>query len=216
MKHIIKQEEPVSFTSWKTNANKTPKKTYKTFSRKTSIRKDVKKALMNEQGYICCYCESRLGDEQSHIEHFKPQSLHPEESLNYNNLLCSCQKNLEQGEPRHCGNLKGDWFDKALLISPLDPNCESRFVYTFDGRIKPQDQAAEETIEKLGLNIPKLIALRNKAIEGFLDDREDISDTELEHFVSQYLENFDEGKIIPYWTTIRYLFESNKNAQNLS
>jgi len=214
MKHIRKKQEPASFSNWKAQANDDWRPAYENFQ--GEIKKDVKEALMNEQGYICCYCESRLGDEQSHIEHFKPQSLHPEESLNYNNLLCSCQKKLEQGEPRHCGNLKGDWFDKAFLISPLDPNCESRFVYTFDGRIKPQDQAAKETIEKLGLNIPKLIALRNEAIEGFLDYRENISDTELEHFVSQYLENFDEGEIIPYWTTIRYLFESNKNAQNLS
>jgi len=206
MKHIRKKQEPASFSNWKAQANDDWRPAYENLQ--GEIKKDLKKSLMDEQGYICCYCESRVDYDQSHIEHFKPQSLHTDESLNYDNLLCSCQKDLEQGEPRHCGNLKGDWFDKALLISPLDPNCENRFDYTPDGHIKSQDQAAEETIKKLGLNIPKLIDLRKKAIEPFLD--QSLTEIELNKFVSGYLQQDNEDKFNEYFTTIKYLFESNK------
>ncbi|MFM6409300.1 MAG: retron system putative HNH endonuclease, partial [Microcystis sp.] len=98
------------------------------------------KALMTEQGEICCYCESRLVDGKCHIEHFKPQSDPTVDPLDYANLLCSCQANLKPGEPRHCGNLKNSWFDENLLISPLNPDCESHFAFNYDGTIKPAQE----------------------------------------------------------------------------
>lgn len=93
-------------------------------------------ALMAEQGYICCYCERRLTNDDSHIEHFRPQSDPTVDPLDFGNLLCSCQNQLKKGEPRHCGNLKGEWFDRDLLVSPLIPGCEDRFAFTGDGEIK--------------------------------------------------------------------------------
>lgn len=71
-------------------------------------------------------------------------------------------------EPRHCGSLKGDWFDRDQLISPLDPKCASHFRFAPDGAIYPNPNSnlqAEETIAKLGLNIRKLQALREAAIK---------------------------------------------------
>lgn len=43
-------------------------------------------------------------------------------SLEYSNLHASCQG--ENGDMKHCGHAKGNDYDKALLISPLDKNCE--------------------------------------------------------------------------------------------
>jgi uncharacterized protein (TIGR02646 family) len=130
------------------------------------------KALMTEQGEICCYCESRLVDGQCYIEHFKPQSYPTVDPLDHSNLLCSCQANLRSGEPQHCGNLKNSWFDENLLLSPLNPNCEYYFTFNYGGTIKPaqeDDQRAINTVEKLGLNLNKIPALRQKAIEPFFD-----------------------------------------------
>ncbi|MEN8219842.1 MAG: hypothetical protein ABFS56_26535 [Pseudomonadota bacterium] len=62
------------------------------------------------------------------IEHFRPQKQYPELKLEYNNLLCSCQFELQKTEPRHCGNAKGSWFDENLTISPLEPSCESNAI----------------------------------------------------------------------------------------
>lgn len=122
-------------------------------------------------------------------------------------MLCSCQNQLKQGEPRHCGKLKSNWFDLHLLISPFDSTCETRFTYTADGKIHPankSDNAARTTIEKLGLNIPKLNALRKNAIEPFLD--ETLNNQEFSLFVTGYLRKSHDGLFGEFWTTIDFLF----------
>lgn len=205
MKYIVKQNEPKALTDWKALVNSDWQPVYDELSGAT--KQAVKNALMAEQGGICCYCERRLTDEDSHIEHFRPQSDQEVDPLDFGNLLCSCQKQLKKGEPRHCGNLKEDWYDPELLVSPLDPGCENRFGYTGDGAIKAaseHDQAAQKTIKQLGLGIPKLNALRAKAIEPFLDD--ELSLEEIKMFVAGYLTKDSTGMFGEFWTTICYLF----------
>jgi uncharacterized protein (TIGR02646 family) len=208
MKYITKRGEPLDFTVWKNEANEDWKPTYDKLS--GAVKQSVKTALMKEQGYICCYCECRLAQDDSHIEHFRPQSYPSVDPLDFGNMLCSCQSNVKKGEPRHCGNLKEDWFDARLLISPLASDCESRFVFTGDGSMKPSkedDCAAFETIRKLGLNIPKLRALRAKVIEPFLD--ESLSMEDFRRFVSDYLNKDEQERFSEFWTTIYCLFSGS-------
>ena len=208
MKHIIKDQDTPEFDKWKALANEDWQPTYEDL--RDPEKKEIKDSLLNEQGYICCYCERRLTDNDSHIEHFNPQSNNAANPLDYANMLCSCQKQLKQGKPRHCGNLKGNWFDDQLLVSPLDLDCEGHFAHTADGKIQPareSDDAARMTIEKLGLNINRLIALRKKAIEPFLD--EDLSEQERSQFVSGYLRRNTGGMFEEFWTTINYIFMQN-------
>jgi len=204
MKHIVKGLEPDVFSAWKALENPDWTPTYDDL--RGAEKQAVKTALMQEQGYLCCYCERQLSDDDSHIEHFKPQHLADVDPLDYANLLSSCQNRLDKGVPRHCGNLKGDWFDAHLLVSPMSPDSEARFSYTADGRIHPSadDAAALATIQHLGLDIPKLISLRSAAIAPFLD--EDLSNEELSRFVEGYLLKDAEGHYAPFWTTIRGLF----------
>lgn len=207
MKHIVKLREPQSFSDWKAMANESWQPTYADL--RGQIKQSVKQALMDEQGYICCYCERRLMDGDSHIEHFRPQNDPQADSLDYANLLCSCQAQIEKGDPRHCGNRKDDWFDEQLLISPLGSNCAVRFAYSGDGEIRPAnlaDHSARETIERLGLGIPKVNALRKKAIEPFLDD--ELSALEMRQFVSGYLQKDAQGMFGEFWTSIHYLFKA--------
>ncbi|MEM9009171.1 MAG: retron system putative HNH endonuclease [Cyanobacteria bacterium P01_F01_bin.86] len=107
MKYIEKTEEPRTFSDWKSLANEDWQPTYGSLS--GTIKTDVKAALMAEQGYLCCYCERRLVEDDSHIEHFRPQSDPMVDPLDFSNMLCSCQNHLKKREPLHCGNLKGDW-----------------------------------------------------------------------------------------------------------
>ena len=206
MKYIEKNQEPIEFSDWKALANDDWQPSYDA-DLSGDTKKCVKDALMEEQGYICCYCERRLTDDDSHIEHFKPQSDPLVDTLDYANMLCSCQNRLQKGDPCHCGNLKGDWYDDLLLISPLDPDCESQFTFTGDGNIQPvstADPAGAETIDRLGLNIPKLKALRASAIEPFLE--ETLDEDDMRQCVSGYLQNDHRGWSSQFWTTIRYLF----------
>ncbi|MEI7789285.1 MAG: retron system putative HNH endonuclease [Chlorobiaceae bacterium] len=205
MKYIVKQNEPEDFTKWKALKNEEWTPTYDKLSGVVKIA--VKQALMTEQGYICCYCERRLTDNDSYIEHFRPQENKSTDPLDFKNMLCSCQQRLKKGDPRHCGNRKDDWFDEQLLVSPFDSGSEKRFTFTGDGYIssaQSADRAATETVLRLGLDIPKLRSLRKSAIEPFLD--ESLSQDEATRFVSGYLQLDSRGMYGEFWTTIRYLF----------
>jgi uncharacterized protein (TIGR02646 family) len=205
MKYISKGTQPQAFTDWKALANDDWQPSYDILGGEVKIA--VKSSLIREQGYLCCYCEGRLTDEDSHIEHFRPQTDPATDPLDFSNMLCSCQNRLKKGEPRHCGNLKGDWFEENLLVSPLRPECETAFAYTGDGNIRPanpEDDAPKTTIQKLGLNISKLRALRSQAIDPFLDPG--LSNEEFHVFVSGYLQTDGDGKSPSFYTMIEYLF----------
>ena len=195
MKYIFKREEPQSFRDWKSAGDKSYSELI------NPIKSELKKSLLAEQGYICCYCESRISSDNSHIEHLKPKDKDkfPLLQLDYNNLLCSCQKQLSKGEPRHCGNSKAN---DSISITPLDMNCESKFTYNEDGTIEAIDENAEETIKALKLDIDKLNDLRRNAIEPFILD---ISDAEAKIFAEEYLKQKD-GRYNEFHTTIKYLF----------
>ncbi|MFC5046030.1 retron system putative HNH endonuclease [Aquimarina hainanensis] len=208
MKHIIKSSEPQEFKDWKSLENENWKPTYNDLQ--NPEKQKVYNSLLSEQGYICCYCERKLIKSDYHIEHFKPQedNKFPELQLEYGNMLCSCQRNVGKGEPLHCGNSKGNWFDERL-VSPLDDDCETKFKYTFDGHIIPadrKDKFVDITIQKLELNIDKLIDMRNKVIEPFLDP--ELTEKELSDFVTAYLvdKSNNGGKFNQFYTTIQYLF----------
>ncbi len=171
MRYIKKLPEPVRFTEWKKEANAEWTPTFDNMA--SDVKEKLKESLIKEQRGICCYCESILVKNNSHIEHFRPQEKFEDLSLDYNNLLCSCQSNPKRGDPIHCGSAKGNWFDDKMLISPLSPDCASHFRYTADGHIFPandDDVAAKTTIEHLALDCSKLVDSRKAVLEQFLDD----------------------------------------------
>ena len=205
MKHIVKSDEPEPFTRWKASGSKDWQPEYG--SMPSEIKGAVKSALMADQGCICCYCENSISDRDSHIEHFRPQNDSTVNPLDFDNMLCSCQNQTIKGKPLHCGHRKGAWFDQDMLLSPLERNCEGRFSFSGIGEITPRnkdDQAASETINRLGLGIPKLNDMRAKAIEPFLDDG--LSAQEFQCLVGGYLQKDKSGAFGAFWSTIRYLF----------
>jgi len=58
MKYMKKQIEPQSLTNWKQQSNDNWQPSYSGLG--SSLKDDIKKALIKEQGYLCCYCEQRL------------------------------------------------------------------------------------------------------------------------------------------------------------
>lgn len=130
MKFIRKGQEPPELAAWKALSNDNWKPTYDAL--RGEEKAAVLEALMREQGSICCYCERRLTEGDRHIEHLVPQCDGSVDGLDFGNMLYSCQDRLCPCEPRHCGNLKGDWHDPDLLVSPSIPDARrgSRFSAT--------------------------------------------------------------------------------------
>ncbi len=218
MRYIQKASEPVSFTEWKLQENEDWQPSWDNFGKPE--KNDVHDALLTEQGHICCYCESRISPQISHIEHFQPRSKHSKLSLEYANLLAFCPGKSEDPRPKpsHCGPQKDNWYDTHLLVSPLDPNCTDFFRFTEAGEILPTHDlskatAATTTIEKLGLNIDKLKRLRKSAIEGVLDDEfDELTETEKRKLI-QYFDLPDEnGQYQEFCSALIYLLKQNLPA----
>ena len=78
---------------------------------------DLREALLQEQGFICCYCMRRIQNAlvlKMVLEHFNPQNLYdgtiegkPNLTLDYNNILASCTGG-EKGHKKqyHCDEAK--------------------------------------------------------------------------------------------------------------
>lgn len=205
MKYIRKGSEPEILAGWK-RANKR-KKSLKFDDLDPSVRSNLKDQLLKEQSFLCCYCEQRIAADASHIEHIKPRSQYPQLEVEYLKLTCSCQGESDPKEPKHCGASKGGWYDVSRFISPLKPDCEKRFRYLGDGSILPNnenDDAARETIDRLGLDIRKLRDKRREAVRAVDTTLDGLSGNDIKRYVQTLFCRNEEGQFWPFYTTIRY------------
>jgi uncharacterized protein (TIGR02646 family) len=128
----------------------------------------LRRALVQEQGYLCCYCMGRIlpTEHDMKVEHFHPRSTHPEEQLRYRNLLGACLGGAgSRRAAQHCDAARGN----ALLhVDPADPirNCTPLFRYLANGEIDSVDAGAKADIEILNLNVEKLRLNRKAVLDG--------------------------------------------------
>ncbi|MDP2982211.1 MAG: retron system putative HNH endonuclease [Candidatus Latescibacter sp.] len=221
MKFIKKKSEPQDFKEWKKTIGE-PGNKGEWVDLKNPEKDSLQSNLLNEQGYICCYCGNRIELQDSHIEHLKPQSKYHELRFEYRNLLASCNGGKRIRCSVHCGRKKDKWFDEDLFITPLNPSCSEFFRFSSEGEIKPSDnpdkqKPALETISKLGLNHTILIALRRNALNGIFDDFDSLSNEDLEKLIENYRNTDSKGKYEPFCAVIEYVltqYISGSNSNN--
>lgn len=167
MRHYSKRAAPTSFDTWKAMANEDWQPSYS--SLQNPEKRVLHQALLDEQGHLCCYCGRGIELSDSHIEHFRPQEQREDLALDFENLLASCIRETEPGAPLHCGHAKGQDFDEALYVSPLDPTCESRFGYRLTGDILSKDERASYMTALLKLDIEFLRNRRGEVLARVFD-----------------------------------------------
>ncbi|GGW57108.1 retron system putative HNH endonuclease [Alishewanella tabrizica] len=174
MLQIHKQAEPEEVIAWKALENEDWQPSYANLA--GAPRKALRKALVLEQGGVCCYCNRAIAgplnaieEGEFHIEHLQPQSIFPSLELSYQNLHASCFKSESVKGPKHCGPAKGNWFDGHLLLSPMQDLTE-RFKYLDDGTIEAMDndEPARVMIVKLKLDSEKLNEARFDELVGVM------------------------------------------------
>ncbi len=201
MKHFIKHSEPEELTEWK---EQYPEATYKDlgkdklFPGAQKARWALRQSLSSEQGYLCCYCESRILNDDFHVEHFRPKDQFASLQLDYANLHASCLRQVVGGSDVHCGHKKANIFSD-LLISPLETDCEKHFAYNMMGEVLGIDERGNETIAILNLNSSLLKKSRKALIDEFEDMEEEYEDEITKHL--------DPNVPIlgEFYTTIHYL-----------
>jgi len=157
MKQIFKNKEPKSLIEHRSKGGKFD-----------DLKKDeLRECLLNEQGYICCYCMKRIPESSNNpgckIEHFKSQSQYEDLQLEYSNMLTSCMGG--EGEPSQMHTCDTAKKDKELFFNPANPtiNIEEFTKYNPFGEIYSlNDQLNKELNEALKLNIQPLIKRRKQ------------------------------------------------------
>lgn len=170
MKNVTKGTPAQSFEDWKTLANPDWAPSYDNL--RNPQKRELHESLLKDQGWVCCYCGRDVTIYDSHIEHFRPQTQYEELALSYKNLFASCIRETAPGMPLHCGHAKGDDFDEERYISPLDPTCEGRFLYTLLGEVSPtdlKDERAAYMVDLVQLDIQFLRNRREEALQRTFD-----------------------------------------------
>ena len=214
MKKIDKREAPEWFERWKNafyvaNGRKAHyKNEFSTNDAAGAVRRErLKRALIEEQGSICCYCMKRITVGDSHIEHFYPKDRFGDIDMDYNNLFASCNgEGISNIYEEHCGHRKDNWW-RADVISPTDIEVEKVFKYSLNGEIhsvkgRTTSDIAEQMIREMGLDSFYLERERRRAIENSeVFDDADYSEDDIREFVEFYSHK-NNGEYVPYCKAI--------------
>lgn len=175
MRQINEGAEPAELTAWKAQNRALPNYCYASLT--AAHRLTVRTALVAEQRGLCAYTGRRIDVESCHIEHLRPQAhCGVGEDIDYRNLVAGVPAPNTPQLP-YGAHKKGDWpplADEHLFVSPLSVGCTARFSFRLNGGVEARnaaDNAAVETIARLGLNKHAIVQLRKVAIEATLQIR---------------------------------------------
>ena len=140
----------------------------------------IKKALLAMSNKKCCYCEIKLGEEGKymHVEHFHCKSKYPEEVVDWENLLPSCNR---------C-NVQKSNHDTYLdpIINPCIDNPPD-FLYMENYRLKSKknNPLGNKTIDVLYLNDSEHLTYPRFKIGNEVQEKLQI----LEELIIEYVNN---------------------------
>lgn len=200
MKLIIKGNEPAA---WKAHRD-TPGADFDAIP-------ELKEALLNEQGYLCCYCMNGIKEGNMKVEHYKPRSIYPELKMDYMNLFATCKGNF--CAEKHCDTKKQN---TELSIHPADPrnNCEEIVGYRSNGLLTYPDQYKKDIEETLNLNNSILVSNRKGALYGAALALKKIGYKKgsIQKLINQYNTKNPEGEFYPYCNAILWLLNKKLSA----
>jgi len=138
MRTISKGPEPSDLTAWK---HKNPHKSYDELD--PIIRRIIRQCALEEQFYLCAYCCQGIEDiDGCHNEHLEAQKLNPAHTLDFSNIVASCNT------PNQCGNAHQS---QHLPLTPLMAECETELRFKVSGRVEGVTDRAIDTIQVLNL-----------------------------------------------------------------
>lgn len=218
MKKIVKNKEPNTLTNYRASIARDKRKDdtiYEDFRDKDkdgcekNKKGNLRKALLEEQGYICCYCMTRISCYNSKIEHFKPQSKYRKEQIKYTNLFISCHGNTKDYE--HCDTKKAN---RLLKKIDLLKNIEKDIKYKNDGTILSDNNEIDTEINDiLNLNNKILTNNRMQAYSNLIENMKASgtsgkwSRSFIEDYINKYKHTNKHGKYSPYCSMLQFFLE---------
>ncbi|WP_300670768.1 hypothetical protein [Desulfoluna sp.] len=140
MRKIIKEAEPEILATWKRSH---PNGRYRDLDEGGySVREGIRAAALKEQQGLCCYCCKSIDLKSCHNEHLEPQRTAPQRSLDFCNIVASCNTR------RQCGDAHES---KHLPLTPLMDACETELSFRLNGKVRGLTGRADRMIEILKL-----------------------------------------------------------------
>jgi uncharacterized protein (TIGR02646 family) len=201
MEFIAKQPfQPQNWDLWFTDFNRIRITDYGEQSRNCPNLHIARSFLLQEQNYLCAYCQKTLTPENTSIEHVIPKSQNQEQSTQYHNLVAVCK--TPQSDPAdphryHCDKERGN-----KLLPPIifysDATCNylrnnSYFVSRSDGTILPKEtlpppiyEQVKAFISILNLNHTLLKNSRNSILQPILMGAAKAGNNRQNYFLVQF------------------------------
>jgi len=201
MKHIQKSQEPTCLTELK----KQQGAVFDDLS-KNSCKKEVRAALLEEQGYICAYCMQRispdwnktLGKYKTEIEHWASQDRHNELVLDYKNMLAVCNGNAGLERNLICDKSKAK-FDKTddLFVNPLNINRINQLEYLENGEITSKNEKIKHDLKTI-LNLNEE-TLQDRRAQLYDETRKKIRKIKTKHWNNTKTKKLELQKLKSAW-----------------
>jgi len=231
MKRIIKNSEPnflkkyrKKFTKNELQSNKDIYKEYKQKTQEGCSQNEnlnLRKFLLEEQGYICCYCMNTISCNYSKIEHYKPQSKFRSLQITHNNLFVACcGKTIDRKKYKTCKTydkeINQDYNetfcdtykdDTPLKYIDLLSNIENQIKYDKYGVISSNNNNINDELNNvLNLNCKTLIRQRQETLDRLKVNlrRKGYKKSVLEYYLKQYQNRDSNNRFAPYCQMIVY------------
>ncbi len=201
MKYIKKTTEPSDFTRYKCNPIGT---SYSDID--SDVKKILKKSLLEEQGFLCCYCMKRIDESSMRVEHFQCQDNYKKLALSYRNMLASCSGKI--GLEKTCDACKGN---KDITINPLIQTYIDKLEFRYDGEILSKDSDISRDLnETLNLNVPQLKRNREAFIQSMLErlnKNKSWTKSEIQKIINKLEQRNMKSQYMPYCDAAIYIFK---------
>ena len=170
--------------------------------------------LRQEQHGLCCYCEMKVGEKDSHIEHMEPRSENQTRKYDFTNLAMSCNGGMIE----HCGHYKDNrarnpdyaW-DNNRFVPPHDPMTAELVQYLADGSVVPTEGNLDRgsyLVGYLGLNCPRLSHRRREHARTLIDTLSVQPEPDLVTWLRQYyLETDANGRLDQFYSLSKQILD---------
>ncbi len=137
MRKIDKDVEPQVLTRWKRSNGELR---YRDLP--SEERRAIRFACFTEQYGLCAYCCQLITVDNSHNEHVEAQDRVPSRTLDFANIVASCER------PAQCGHGRGT---RPLALTPLMAECETELKFYLSGLVEGRTERAKACVEILNL-----------------------------------------------------------------
>lgn len=188
----------------------------------TSVKQDIRVGLVEDQGYLCAYCMSRIWpDEKSmKVEHWQCRDRYKGRQLDYANLLgCCCGNEGSSFKQQHCDTRKGN---DDLLFNPASSTHHDRLRirYTYRGTIKSDDSEFDFQLNTLlNLNYNRLVENRKAVWSAVTRRLSEIqgsaSQKQVEELIAEWGSKDQYGFLKEYSGVALYYLNKKRKSANL-